>query len=94
MIDEEDNISAGKPPPTIAAAFAGGERRAHLVLRYPDGIVEKIVDLAPIIDFGCNPLVENDALFATMRVNEDGNSLEFNGGFKILATTIEWLAEQ
>jgi len=40
-----------------------------------------------------DPLREDDALFATMRVNEDGNALEFNGGLEISAMWIERLAD-
>ena len=68
----------------------------HVVQRCPAAVVEKIVDLALILEFGriYAPLIEDDALFATLRVNGDGKSLEFNGGFKISATSIEWLVEQ
>ena len=95
MIDD-DIIGVGKPPPTIAAAYPGAERRVHLVLCYPDEVMQKTVDLTPILKTGrvYAPLFEDDALFATLRVNEDGKALEFNGGFKISAASIEWLVEQ
>ena len=95
MNDDDDIISVGKPP-TIAVAYPGADRLVHVVLRYPAGVVEKIVDLAPILEFGriYAPLLEDDALFATLRVNEDGKALEFNGGFMISAASIEWLAER
>ena len=93
---ETDTTSAGKPPPTIAAAYPGADRLVHVVLRYSAGVVEKIVDLTPILEFGrvYAPLLEDDALFATLHVNEDGKALEFSGGFKISATSIEWLSVQ
>ena len=58
--------------------------------------MEKTVDLTPVLKTGhlYAPLLEEHALFASMRANEDGKALEFNGDFKISATTIEWLAEQ
>jgi len=96
MNDKDDNLSVGKPSPTIVAAYPGAGWRVHLVLRYPDGAVEKTVDLTPILKTGriYAPLLEDRALFATVRVDEDGKALEFDGDFKISATAIEWLAEQ
>ena len=63
------------------------------MLRYPDGIVEKIVDLAPVSESAWvyAPLRGDDVLFASMRVNEDGNALEFGDGRKISAAQIERL---
>ena len=89
-------ISVGKPMPTIAAAYAGADRLAHVVLRYPEGVVEKIVDLAPVLAsrYVYAALIKDDALFATLRISEDGNALEFANGLEISALWIERLPDQ
>ncbi len=85
-----------KKSPTIVAAYPGAERRVHLVLRYPDDIVDKTVDLTPILEAGrlYAPLLKSRALFATLHVNQNGTALEFNGDFTISANSVEWLAKQ
>jgi len=95
-MSEADTIRSGRPLPKIAAAYAGADRLLHVVLRYPDGVVEKIVDLGPVFASGWvyAPLRDDDVLFASMRVNEGGNALEFGDGRKISAAQIERLPQR
>ena len=71
------------------------DRLVHVVLRYPDRMVKKTVDLAPALwkKRIFLPLRVGDALFATLRINEDGTALEFgDGDIDISADWIERLA--
>ena len=46
MFNADDINSLDNPLPTIAAAYPGADRLVHIVLRYPAGVVERIVDRA------------------------------------------------
>ena len=78
----DEIIEVGRPLPLITAVKPVGDRLVHILLTYPDDVVEKTVDLAPILWSKriFIPLREDDALFATLRVNEDGTALEFGDG--------------
>ena len=64
--------------------------------RYPDRVTEIIVDLEPVLKarYVYAPLLVDDALFATMRINDDGNALRFANGLEISAMWIERLPDQ
>jgi len=102
--DGDDIITVGRPLPRLASATPAGDRRVHVVLRYPDGeTVESNVDLAPTLTSKriFASLREDDDLFATMRMTEDGTGLQFseldshgNTDLEISVDWIEHLIEQ
>lgn len=86
----DDLISVGRPLLRIAAVSRLGGRTVHISWR--DG-GQKIVDLSPAILSHRHfiPLRDNDALFRTVAVNEDGNALQWDGGIELSAEWIERL---
>jgi hypothetical protein len=86
----DDVISVGKPLPRIAAVQVIDGRR--LAVTWRDGTV-KIVDLAPVLLSHRHfiPLRDNDDLFQTVRVNEDGVAIEWDGDIELTAEWIERL---
>jgi hypothetical protein len=87
---EPDLIVVGRPLPRIAAAAPLDGRRVRLAWR---GGTSRVVDLAPVLAShrAFIALRSDDALFATLRVNEDGNALEWADGSELSAEWIERL---
>ncbi len=88
MVD--DVIRVGRPLPRIAAVAIEDRRRVHVTWR--DGTVVT-VDLAPVIlsHRVFIPLRKDDDLFQTVRVNEDGTAIEWDGGIELSGEWIERL---
>ena len=79
----DDIISAGRPLPRIAAVQIIDGFRVEVVSH--DGIA-KTVDLAPaIFRSHSSSRCEDKDLFQTVRVNEDGVALEWDGGSGLTA---------
>lgn len=88
-------IEFAEPLPRIVLAYVVRDRLLHVVLRYPDHMVKKTVDLAPVLwrKRIFLPLRVGDVLFATLRINVDGTAIEFgDGDIDISAESIERLA--
>jgi hypothetical protein len=83
-------ISAGSPLPRIARATARDQRKVEIV--WADGRQE-VVDLMPALASRriYKPLRENDALFATLRVSEYGDAIEWDGDLDFSAVWIDRL---
>lgn len=75
----DDIVTVGAPLPRLSAASALDGRRVRLVWRSGD---ESVVDLAPALEVRriYKRLRADDALFATLTVNEDGNGIEWEDG--------------
>jgi Protein of unknown function (DUF2442) len=88
--DDDDIISAGRPLPRIAAVQIIDGFRVEVVWR--NGVA-KTVDLAPAIFSHRHfiPLRDDDDLFQTVRVDEDGVALEWDGGIELTADWIDRL---
>ena len=86
----DDVISAGRPLPRIAAVQVSDGRRVLVTWRDGSSV---IVDLAPVLLSHRHfiPLRDNDELFQTVRVNDDGVALEWDGGIELTAEWIERL---
>jgi len=86
----DDRISVGRALPRID----GVERIAGRTIKidWRDGTSD-IKDLGPALLSHRHfiPLRADDALFASMRPNEDGNALEWDGGIELSAEWIERL---
>jgi hypothetical protein len=83
----DDFITVGRPLPRIALVMIDDRKRVRVTWR--DGGVAT-VDLAPVIQShrAFIPLREDDDLFQTLRVNEDGNAIRWDGDIELSA---EWL---
>lgn len=89
----DETISAGRPLPRIALAEPLDKRNVRVLWR---GSVEPVViDTAPAFTslkiFAA--VRTDDALFGTVRVNEDGTALEWADGAELSAMWLEELAE-
>jgi uncharacterized protein YegP (UPF0339 family) len=93
----DDLLTVGRPLPRIAVVepLDGFRVRATWSRGERAGTVETI-DLAPAIlshrHFA--PLRSDPNLFAAVRVNEDGNALEWGGGIELSAVWIEDLSNR
>lgn len=88
---DDELVRVGQPLPVISSARPLDGRKVEIV--WKDGASE-IVDLAPAL-MGRRiylPLRTDDALFRTLRVNEDGNAIEWANGTELSALWIERLA--
>lgn len=87
---DDEIITVGRPLPRIAAASIIDNRRIRVAWR--DG-ASVTVDLAPVILSHRHfiPLRIDDELFQTLRVNEDGNALEWDGEIELTAVWISRL---
>ena len=85
---DDDLISVGRPLPRLASARALDGRRVRV--RWKSGNVA-VIDLMPALAShrAFIRLREDDALFKTLRVNEDGNALEWDDGAELSAEWIE-----
>lgn len=85
---DDEIIAVGRPLVRIASAEVSGGRRVRVVWRNGE---DTTVDLAPVLQSRrlFIPLRNDDTLFATMHVNEDGNALEWDGGIELTAV---WIA--
>jgi hypothetical protein len=83
----DDIISVGHPLPRIASVVLIERKRVRVAWR--DGRATT-VDLAPVIQShrAFIPLREDDDLFQTLRVNEDGNAICWDDEIELSA---EWL---
>lgn len=88
--DVDDIIEIGAELPRLAAVQVGGGRRVTVTWRNGS---TKTADLAPVLLSHRHfiPLREDDDLFQTVRVNEDGMALEWDGGIELSAEWIERL---
>ncbi|GLS33252.1 Protein of unknown function [Mesorhizobium albiziae] len=86
----DDVISVGQPLPRMAAVQVSDGRRVHVTWRNGRSV---LVDLAPVFLSHRHfiPLRNNDELFQTVRVNDDGVALEWDGGIELTAEWIERL---
>lgn len=87
---DDDIVSVGAPLPRIAAVQALGGRQVRVTWRNGKSVN---VDLAPVLLSRriFIPLRDDDDLFLTVRVNEDGNAIEWDGGIELTALWIESL---
>lgn len=87
-----DYISVGRPLPRIADAAPGDGRTARIT--WNNGSTQW-VDLAPALanHRAFVRLRSDDALFASMRVSEYGDCLEWSDGAELSAVWIEELAD-
>lgn len=92
-VEKEEWISVGRPLPRIVSVKSVSGRVVSLLWRGSDHPVE--VDLTPALVAHrlFAGLRDDDALFATVKVNEDGNALEWADGAELSAVWIEELAE-
>ncbi|TPL57286.1 DUF2442 domain-containing protein [Mesorhizobium sp. B2-4-2] len=88
MVD--DIVTVGNPLPRIALVTMIDGRRVRITWR--DGR-SNTVDLNPVLNSHRHfiPLRDDDELFGTMRVNEDGNAIEWDGGIELSAEWIDTL---
>ncbi|MDD3447015.1 MAG: DUF2442 domain-containing protein [Zavarzinia sp.] len=86
----DDVIRVGVSLPRISAVFPLDGRKVKIVWR--DGRA-KTVDLAPALESRrvFIPLRKDDALFHTLRVNEDGNAIEWDNGLDFSAVWLDRL---
>ena len=77
-------ISVGAPLPRMEQAFALDERNVRIVWQ---GGRETVLDLAPVLLSRrlYIPLRDDNILFATVRVSEYGDAIEWDGGIEISA---------
>lgn len=89
-MNDDEIVTVGAPLPRIAAANIVDGRRVRISWR--DGRTNT-VDLAPVLMSRRHfiPLRANDELFSTLRVNEDGNALEWDGGIELSAIWVDRL---
>lgn len=85
----DDLISVGAPLPRIDAIEPLEDRRLRIFWRSGK---QQVVDLAPVLLSRriFIPLREDDALFRSVTVEEDGISIEWPGGLDVSAS---WLAK-
>lgn len=89
-LDEDDALTAGAPLIDIVGAEPLSERRVRVTWETGE---TRVYDLAPA--FANLRLFKrlrtDDALFRTLKVNEDGNALEWDDGAELSAIWIERL---
>ena len=92
-VEQVEWISVGRPMPRIASVKPLHARVVRLTWRGADRAID--IDLAPALVAHrlFAGLREDDDLFATVKVNEDGNALEWADGAELSAVWIEELAE-
>lgn len=90
--DEDEWVEAGSPIPQIDTARVLDSRRIEVTWRSGETV---IIDLTPIIanHRAFVRLREDDAFFATMRVDERGNCVFWPDGHNV-AISSHWLQEQ
>ncbi|SDO53394.1 Protein of unknown function [Phyllobacterium sp. OV277] len=88
---DDDIISVGAPLPRIDEAIALNERKVQI--RWRTGETQ-IIDTMPALASKriFITLRTNDALFLTLKVNEDGNAIEWEDGAELSAIWLERLA--
>jgi hypothetical protein len=89
-VDDDEMIVVGKPLPRISSAVLLQDRTVRIT--WHAGEREEI-DLSPALASHrlFARLRTDDALFRTMRVNEDGTALEWDDGAELSAVWIEEL---
>ncbi|RUU11256.1 DUF2442 domain-containing protein [Mesorhizobium sp. USDA-HM6] len=87
---DNDIVTVGGPLPRIAAVTVIDGRRVRITWSDGNSVT---VDLAPVLNSRRHfiPLRDNEELFATVRVNEDGNAIEWDGGIELSAVWIKTL---
>ena len=88
----DDVISFGHSLPRLATAMIIDGRRVRVTWRDGNSV---IVDLGPVLLSHRHfiPLRDNDDLFQTLRVNEEGTALEWDEGIELSALWISRLPE-
>lgn len=88
----DDVVSVGEPLARLAAAMVIDNRRVRVTWRNGNSVT---VDLGPVLLSHRHfiPLRNNDDLFQTLRVNEDGTALEWDEGIELSALWISRLPE-
>ncbi|QND51376.1 DUF2442 domain-containing protein [Phyllobacterium sp. 628] len=88
---DDDIISVGAPLPRIEKATALDERKVLITWRTGE---TQIVDTMPALASKriFIALRTDDALFQTLKVNEDGNAIEWDDGAELSAMWLERLA--
>lgn len=88
MDDDDDVVTVGHELPSIADVQFIDDRKVCVTWRDGPSV---IVDLAPVILSHRHfiPLRTDDELFQTVRVNEDGVALEWDGEIELVA---DWIA--
>lgn len=87
----DEIVTAGEPLPVIRSAAPLPQRKVRIV--WKDGKSE-VIDLTPALVSRriYIPLRNDEVLFRTLRVNEDGNAIEWADGSELSALWIERLA--
>lgn len=90
MNSMDEFIKVGSPLPRIRSIAVAGDRNVKVTWR--DGRTD-LIDLAPAILSHRHfiPLRNDAELFATLRPNEDGTAIEWDGGIELSAEWIERL---
>lgn len=85
---DNEILTKGRPLPRIAAATIIDNRRVRVTWRDGNSVT---VDLAPVLNSHRHfiPLRTDEENFATMRVNDEGTALEWDGGIELSAV---WIA--
>ncbi|WP_292182317.1 DUF2442 domain-containing protein [Mesorhizobium sp.] len=85
---DNEIVTKGRPLPRIAAATIIDNRRVRVTWRNGNSVT---VDLAPVLNSHRHfiPLRTDEENFATMRVNDEGTALEWDGGIELSAV---WIA--
>jgi hypothetical protein len=88
----DDIVSMGSPVPRLAAAMIIDGRRVRVTWRDGNSVT---VDLDPVLLSHRHfiPLRDNDDLFQTLRVNEEGTALEWDDGIELSSLWISRLPE-
>lgn len=86
---DDEIVSVGDPLPRLAAVTIVDGRRVRVTWRSGMSVT---VDLDPVLQSHRHfiPLRGNDELFQTLRVNEEGTALEWDGGIELTAL---WIAK-
>jgi hypothetical protein len=89
---DDDIVGVGRPLPRLAAAMIVDDRRVRLTWRDGNSVT---VDLSPLLLSHRHfiPLRDNDDLFQTLRINEEGTALEWDDGIELSALWISRLPE-
>lgn len=84
----DEIVSVGAPLPRLAAATIIDGNRVRVTWRNGNSVT---VDLDPVLKSHRHfiPLRDNEELFQTLRVNEDGTALEWDGDIELTAV---WIA--
>lgn len=85
---DNDIIAFGAPLPRLASAVILDRKRVRITWRDGNAVT---VDLEPVFLSHRHfiPIRNNDELFQTLRVNEDGTALEWDDGIELSAV---WIA--